>query len=370
MIPVNIPSLDGKEKDYLAECIETTWISSEGPFVKRFEKEFAAFTGRQHGIACCNGSAALDMAAQAIDLQPGDEVLMPSFTIISPATAVVRQQAKPVLVDSLPGSWQMDVTQLESKLTERTRAIIAVHIYDYPVDMDPLLEFAQRHNLKVIEDAAEMHGQTYKGRPCGSFGDISTFSFYPNKQITTGEGGMVLTDDPELAQRLQALRNLCFEPGRRFVHRELGWNYRMTNLQAALGVAQLERIDEIVKRKRATGRRYDQLLADCPHVQRPSEVDYAESIYWVYGLVLGDEFPHDADWVTSRLGQRRIGTRPFFYPMHQQPVFQQMGWYEGESYPVAERLAERGFYIPSGLGITQAQQEEVASALKEILESV
>lgn len=370
MIPVNTPILDGNEKKYLIECIDTGWISSEGPFVDRFETDLARYVGRKHGVSCCNGSAALDMAVQALDIGPGDEVLMPTFTIISPAASVVRQGAKPVLVDSDPHTWQMNVSQLESKITERTKAIIAVHIYGFPADMDPLMKLANAHSLRVIEDAAEMHGQTYNGRQCGSFGDISTFSFYPNKHVTTGEGGMTLTDDDELAERLRSLRNLCFLPNRRFVHEEIGWNYRMTNLQAALGVAQMEQLNEIVLRKRALGRRYNELLRDCPYIEFPPEsLDYADNIYWIYGLILKDDYPGDAQWVMKQLSAEKIGTRPFFFPMHQQPVFKKMGWFVGESYPVAERMSERGFYIPCGLGITDKQQQAVACALAKILEN-
>lgn len=371
MVPVNTPCLGGNEAKYLLECIETGWISSEGPFVTRFEKEFATFTERQHGVACANGSAALDMAAQAIRLEPGDEVIMPTFTIISPAASVVRQGAKPILVDSCPCTWQMDVSSIEAKVTSRTRAILVVHIYGFPADMDPIMDIARRHGLRVIEDAAEMHGQTYKGKPCGSFGDLSTFSFYPNKHITTGEGGMVVADDLELAERLRGLRNLCFLPHRRFVHEEIGWNYRMTNLQAALGVAQLESLEKSLIKKREVGHFYNELLHDCPYLELPPvEVDYAQNIYWVYGMTLSDSFPYNAAWVMDKLGARKVGTRPFFYPMHQQPVFRARGWYLDESYPVAERMAERGFYIPSGLGITHDQQITVAQALKEILNSV
>lgn len=368
MIPVNTPYLGGKEKEYLIECIDTTWISSEGPFVHRFESEFSSFVGREHGIACCNGSVALDIAVRALGIGEGDEVILPSFTIISPAASVVNEGAKPVLVDSDPVTWQMDAAAIEAKITSKTKAILVVHIYGYPADMDPILALAEKHNLKVIEDAAEMHGQTYRGKPCGSFGDISTFSFYPNKHITTGEGGMVVVDDPELAERCRSLRNLCFLPHQRFVHEELGWNYRMTNIQAALGVAQLENIDKVLLKKRKVGRLYNQLLADCPNIELPPEkIDYADNIYWVYGFTLTDEFPHNAKWVMEQLGQRKIGTRPFFYPMHLQPVFKKRGWFEGESYPVAERMAERGLYIPSGLGITEDQQREVAETLKEIM---
>jgi perosamine synthetase len=367
-IPVNQPLVDGNEKRYLNECIDTGWISSEGPFIKRFEEEFAARVARKHGIAVSNGSVALDVAVAALGMGAGDEVILPAFTIISCAAAIVRAGAVPVVVDSSPQTWNMDVSQLEAKITPRTKAIMVVHIYGLPVDMEPLLELAEKYGLRVIEDAAEMHGQTYKGKPCGSFGDISTFSFYPNKHITTGEGGMVVTDDDQLAERCRSLRNLCFQPQRRFVHEELGWNFRMTNLQAALGVAQLERLDEFVARKRHMGRRYTELLADIPGLELPLErTDYAENIYWVYGIVLKDEVLFDAAEAMQRLSERKIGTRPFFWPMHEQPVFHKMGLFKGESHPVAERMARRGFYIPSGLALTDEQIERVADAVKEVL---
>lgn len=365
-IPVNRPDLSGREKDYLMECIDTGWISSEGPFIARFEEALATRVGRAHGVAVANGSAALDIAVAALGIGEGDEVIMPSFTIISCAAAVVRVGAKPVLVDSDPKTWNMDVAQIEAKITPRTRAIMVVHIYGLPVDMDPLLAIAGKHGLAVIEDAAEMHGQTYKGKPCGSFGHISTFSFYPNKHITTGEGGMVVTDDAALAGRCRSLRNLCFQPAKRFVHDELGWNYRMTNLQAALGLAQLERLDEFVARKRRIGARYTELLAGTPGLELPlAKTAYADNIYWVYGVVLDDAFPHDAEWMMKQLAQQQVGTRPFFWPMHEQPVFHKKGWYRGERYPVAERLARRGFYLPSGLGLADEELEYSAQELRK-----
>jgi perosamine synthetase len=368
MIPVNEPLLNGNEKKYLAECIDTGWISSEGPFVQRFEERMAAVVGRRHGVAVCNGTVALEAAVAALELQPGDEVIMPAFTIISCAAALVRRGCVPVLVDSDPVTWNMAVAQIEARVTKRTKAIMVVHIYGLPVDMDPVLQLADQYGLKIIEDAAETHGQTYKGRPCGSFGDLSAFSFYPNKHVTTGEGGMVVTDDDRLAERCRSLRNLCFQPKKRFVHEELGYNFRMTNLQAALGVAQLERLEESVGRKRAMGRRYTELLSGVEGLElMPPKMPYAENIYWVYGMVLKDEVPFDAAEAMRRLGQQGIGTRPFFWPMHEQPVFRRMGLFEGERYPVAERLARRGFYIPSGMALTDGQIEEVAQAVKELM---
>ncbi|MHC4213109.1 MAG: DegT/DnrJ/EryC1/StrS family aminotransferase, partial [Planctomycetota bacterium] len=232
----------------------------------------------------------------------------------------------------------------------------------------PVLDLAVKYNLFVIEDAAQAHGLYYKDTPCGSFGDVSIFSFYPNKLITTGEGGMVVTDDEQIAERCRSLRNLCFQRDRRFVHEQLGWNYRMTNIQAALGVAQLEKIDEFAVRKREIGRRYTRLLSDFDGVKVPLEkTDYAKNIYWVYGVVLSDDVSFDAAEAMAKLKELKIGTRPFFWPMHEQPVFNKMGLFENETYPVAQRLARRGFYIPSGLTLTDEAIEYVAGSLKEVL---
>lgn len=368
MIPVNQPLLDGNEKKYLNQCIDTGWISSEGPFIKQFEEHFATRVARKHGIAVCNGTAALDAAIEALGIEAGDEVIMPTFTIISCIGQIVRAGAKPVFVDSDPVTWNMDVAQIEARITPRTKAIMAVHIYGLPVDMNAVLDIAKRHGLRIIEDAAQMHGQTYRGIPCGSFGDISTFSFYPNKHITTGEGGMIVTNDDKLAEDCRSLRNLCFQPQKRFVHDRLGWNLRMTNMQAALGLAQLERLDEFVARKRRMGARYTALLGDVRGIQLPlGRTDYADNIYWVYGVVLDDDAGFDAEEAMKRLAAKGIGTRPFFYPMHQQPVLKKMGLIADESYPVAERLYRRGFYIPSGMALTDDQIERAAIALKEIL---
>jgi len=368
-IPVNEPLLDGNEKKYLLECIETGWISSEGPFIKEFEQRFAQRMGRRHAIAVCNGTAALDAAVDALGIGPGDEVIMPSFTIISCIGQIVRSGAKPVLVDSDPITWNMDIRQIEARITPRTKAIMVVHIFGLPVDIDPVLELARQHGLKVLEDAAQMHGQTYKGRPCGSFGDISTFSFYPNKHITTGEGGMIVTDDEQLAETCRSLRNLCFMPHKRFVHERLGWNLRMTNMQAALGLAQLERLDDFVARKRRMGARYTELLQGLEGVQLPlAHTDYADNVYWVYGLVLDENKGMNAETAMKRLSENGIGSRPFFYPMHQQPVLQGMGLFQAESLPNAERLYRQGFYIPSGLALTEDQIVKAASIVRQILE--
>lgn len=368
---VNEPVLNGNEKKYLNECIDTNWISFEGPFVKKFEEGMANLTGRKYGIAVANGSVAIDTAVIALELTEGDEVIMPTFTIMSCAAPLIRAGVKPVLIDADSITFNMKVEDIEAKITENTKAIFVVHIYGLPVDMDPILALAKKYNLKIIEDAAEMHGQTYKGKQCGGFGDISTFSFYPNKHITCGEGGMVLTDNEALAERCRLARNLFFSPKKRYIHEELGYNFRMTNLQAAIGVAQLERIEETVKKKRHIGKFYNGLFAGVEELQLPlANTDYAENIYWVYGMVLNDDVPVDADEFMKRLGEEGIGCRGFFWGMHEQPVFKKMGLFKEEKYPVAERLARRGFYVPSGVNLTDDDQEYVAEKVKKVLKDI
>ena len=366
-IPVNEPLLNGNEKKYLNNCIETGWISSEGPYVKEFEEKFSERAGRKFEIAVCNGTAALEAAVIAAGVKKGDEVILPSFTIISCASSIIRAGAIPVLVDSEEDNWNMNVNQIRKKITNKTTAIMIVHIYGLPVDIDPVLKLAEEFNLKIIEDAAELIGQTYKGKPCGSFGDVSTFSFYPNKHITTGEGGMIVTDDPEIESRCRSLRNLCFKPEKRFVHDELGFNFRMTNLQAALGLAQFERLDEFINRKRWIGRLYNEQFRNFPYFNIPLEKsEFAENIYWVYGILLNEKSKMNAEEIMKLLNQKNIGTRPFFYPMHLQPVFKKMGLFKNEKYPVSEKLSEFGFYIPSGLALTEDQIITSAEALKSI----
>jgi len=367
-IPVNQPLLDGNEKKYLNECIETGWISSEGSFVAAFEKRFSNFVGRKYGVAVSSGSAALEVAVATLNIGDGDEVILPSHTIISCAAPIVRAGATPILIDSDPTTWNMDVNQIESKLSDRTKAVMVVHVFGLPVDMDPVLDLANKYRFNIIEDAAQMIGQEYKGQPCGSFGDLSTFSFYPNKHVVTGEGGMVVTNDEELAERCRSFRNLCFQDHKRFVHQQLGWNYRMTNLQAAIGLAQLERVVEHVQIKRNIGRMYNELLDDVKEIEKPPlDQDYAHNIFWVYGLILNESLGFDAETAMKRLAARGIGTRPFFWPMHEQPVFRKMGLFDNIRLPVAERMARRGFYIPSGMALTQEQIKCVAEALRSII---
>ena len=370
MIPVNEPLLNGNEKKYLSECIDTGWISSEGSFVQKFEQGMADYVGRNYAVSVTNGTAALEMAIVALGVGSGDEVIMPSFTIISCAQAIVKAGAIPVLIDSEYDSFNMRVEDIEAKITSRTKAIMVVHIYGLPVDINSILALAKKYKLKIIEDAAEMHGQTYNNKKCGSFGDISIFSFYPNKHITTGEGGMLLMDDQVLHEKCKSLRNLGFstDGSKRFIHEDLGWNLRMTNIQAALGVAQLERIDEFVEKKRWIGNMYQDLLQDIDIINLPlKRTSFAENIYWVFAITLKDKYSKTTQKVMKELGERGIGTRPFFYPMHQQPVFKKMGLFVNEDYPNAAKLYERGFYIPSGLALTEAQIQEVSKVMREVL---
>lgn len=367
MIPVNTPLLNGNEKKYLNECIDTGWISSEGPFVQRFENNLASYVGRKFATACTSGTAALDIAVGILKLKEGDEVIMPSFTIISCAQALVNRGIRPVLVDSHIDTFNMIVDDVEPLITNKTKAIMVVHIYGLCVDMNPIIRLAKKYKLKIIEDAAEVLGQTYNGKKCGSFGDVSIFSFYPNKQITTGEGGMVLCDTPELDSRAKSLRNLCFTK-ERFVHEELGNNYRMTNMQAALGVAQLENIEQVIERKKWIGSTYNKLLADIPNIVLPiASTEYCENIYWVYTLFLTESSKLTAKQVMQSLSELNIGTRPFFFPMHQQPVFKNMGLFKEIRLTNSEILYEQGFYIPSGLGITSEEMKKVSDVLHEVL---
>jgi perosamine synthetase len=376
MIPVNEPLLTEQEFKYVSECVRTGWISSSGRFIEEFEQKWTAYCGRRYGIAVSNGTVALQLAVASIGLQPGDEVIMPTFTIISCALAVIYNGGVPVLVDCDPRTWCMDVSQLEAKITSRTRAIMPVHIYGHPVDMDPILKLAEKHSLAIVEDAAEAHGAKYLSerdtagpswRTCGSFGTLSCFSFYANKLVTTGEGGMVLTDDSKLAEKAQSLRNLCFQSDRRFYHKELGFNFRLTNIQAALGLAQLERIDEIIDRKRWMGEEYNRRLAGLKSLQLPVEESWARNVYWMYGVVLSEETGIDATVFAEKLKDLGIETRPFFLGLHEQPVFHQKELFLRERHSVAERIARQGLYLPSGLALTREQISQVCDAVHEVL---
>jgi perosamine synthetase len=366
-ILVNEPLIGERETAYVLDCMRSGWISSEGPYVARFEEAWARYCGVTHGVAVSSGTAALFATCDALRLSRGDEVIMPTFTIIGCAQAIIATGATPVLVDSDPRTWCMNVRAVAARITPRTRAIMAVHIYGHPVDMDPLRELARRHGLAIIEDAAEAHGARYRGARTGSLGDIACFSFYANKILTTGEGGMVLTDDAQFAERVRSYRNMAFRPERRFYHTETGFNYRMTALQAAVGLAQVEDIEARLRRKREIGARYSELLADMAAIARPVEMPWATNVYWMYGIVLDEQLGFDADEFARRLARRGVATRPFFLSMHEQPVLRDRGLFAGERHPVAERIAKYGLYLPSGLTLTDEQQQRVAQTVREEL---
>jgi len=369
------PLLGNREKELLAECIDSGWISSEGPFVSEFEERFSRYIGAQHGVAVCNGTAALEAALYGIGVRKGDEVIMPSFTIISCAVAAIRLGARPVLVDIDPATWNMDTTQLESKITSRTRAIMPVHIYGLPVDMDPVFECASDHDLKTVEDAAEAHGAEYFSRvkgnrwlKCGNMSDVACFSFYANKIVTTGEGGMVVTNDPSIAARAASYRNLCFHAERRFYHTELCYNFRMTNLQAAVGIAQLERIDDVIALRRSFARHYKQRLEHVRGIRCQAEVPYGRSVHWMYAVQLEEALDIDAETMMERLRSKDIGTRPFFLGLHAQPVLQKLGLFQHERFPYTDQAHKLGLYLPSGLTLTKQQIDVVCDAVREIAE--
>lgn len=367
MIPVNEPALGERELELVADCVRSGWVSSAGRYLDEFEQRWAEYCGVKHGVAVSSGTAALDVAVSCLHLRPGDQVILPSFTIISCAQAITRHGGLPVLVDCDPQTWCLDVDHVAARINSRTRAVMPVHMYGHPADMDPLRELADRHGFVLIEDAAQAHGAEYKGRRCGGLGDVSCFSFYANKLITTGEGGMVLTNDDAWAAHARAYRNLCFQSGRRFYHDELGENYRMTNLQAAMGVAQLERIEQIVSRKRAVAAAYTERLRSCEALQLPMEREWASSTFWMYGVVADKESGVTGSDIARRLLGHDVETRPFFLGMHEQPAFQRMGLFAGETYPVTEMLARQGLYLPSGTALTDEQVSVVCAAVHEVV---
>jgi perosamine synthetase len=362
-IPVCEPLLDGNESRYVAQAIASNWVSSAGPYVKEFEQEFSRACAASFGVACSSGTAALHLALAAHGIGAGDEVIVPTFTMVATANAVKYTGATPVFVDSEPDTWNLDLDAVEAKISRRTRAIIPVHTYGHPVDMDRLTALASAHSIRIIEDAAEAHGARYKGRPVGSLGDSACFSFYANKIITTGEGGMVLTNDPKVAALARNLRDHAFSQVRHFWHQRLGFNYRMTNLQAAVGLAQTERLKDLVALRRANAALYRRLLMDVPGLSLPPEADWASSVFWMYGILVEDSFGVSRDELREYMADRGIETRTFFVPMHLQPIYYEE--YGSEAYPVAEELCRKGMYLPSGPNLPASEVEYVALTLKE-----
>jgi perosamine synthetase len=368
IIPVCEPTLTGNELKYITEAVETNWISSAGSYIGRFEEMFAEKSGAAYGVACANGTVALHLALATLGLQPGDEVIIPTFTMIATANAVTYLGAKPVLVDSEPCTWNMDLNQVEDRITPRTRAIIVVHTYGHPVDMDPLMAIAAKHGLFVFEDAAEAHGARYKDRRVGSLGDAAAFSFYGNKIITTGEGGMVTTNSQEIARLAWNLRDHAFSTERHFWHKFLGYNYRMTNLQAAIGLAQAEQMETFVESRRRNAAHYTRLLRQSPGITTPPEADWATNVFWMYGIMLEKELGLSRDALRQGLAKRGIETRTFFIPMHCQPIY--FDQYRGQRFPVAEDLCRRGMYLPSASNLTKEDIETVVDAVAECVAEV
>ena len=368
-IPVNVPKVFKEEKIFVKDCLDTNWISSEGSYVKKFESEFANYNNRKFGIAVSSGTAALEIALKAFNLKTKDEVIIPTFSIISTALCVIKLGLKPILVDSDLSDWNMLVNQVLKKINKRTKAIIITHIYGFPVDMSRILRIAKKKNIKIIEDSAEMIGQKYKNRMCGSFGDASTFSFYANKHITTGEGGMILTNDKKFYKKCMSLRNLCFGlKTNRFNHDDIGWNYRLTNVQAAIGCGQLKNISWIINRKREIGKRYTKLLKKNTKIYiQPLNNNFSKNIYWVFGILIKPNTKIKRNYVMERLLQNKIQTRPFFYPMHKQAIFKKMKIFnKNEKYPNSEYLCKNGFYLPSGVGIKNFEIDYICRILNNI----
>lgn len=368
MIPVCEPTFVENELKYVTDCLKTNWISSKGKYIEKFEKIFSKFCNAKYGISCCNGTTALHLALETLGIGKGDEVIIPTFTMIATCNAVIYAGAKPVLVDSEPETWNIDVSKIEEKITKKTKAIMPVHTYGHTVDMDPLLDIAQDHDLFIVEDAAEAHGAEYKNKRTGSLGDIGCFSFYANKIITTGEGGMITTNNEEFAERASSLRNHAFGKPR-FLHKELGFNYRMTNIQAAIGLAQMEKADTLVNSRIKNAQLYNSLLRDVKGITIPPKKDWAKNVYWMYGILVENEFGIDASTLREELMKKGIETRSFFIPMHKQPVYkkndERFPNTSGE-YPVSEQLAKKGFYLPSSSHLTKEQIVTIVEAIKSL----
>jgi perosamine synthetase len=356
------PLLDGNELRYLTECIATNWVSSAGPFVRRFDDAFSEAVGCEFGVSCSSGTAALHLIVAALGLGRGDEVIIPTFTMIATANAVTYTGADPVLVDADPITWNIDPHSIERAITPQTRAIVVVHTYGFPADMNSISDIAQKRGLMLIEDAAEAHGAAYAGRPVGSLADAAAFSFYGNKIVTTGEGGMVTTNDAALAERVRQLRDHAFSEDLHFWHSYRGFNYRMTNLQAAIGLAQVERLPELLARRKRVRECYDAEFAGVRGLRRQRESPNSTSVSWMYALCIDDEFGPTRDELRYHLAHNGIETRTAFVPMHLQPIYRER--YRAQSFPVAEDLCRRGLYLPSGPTLTD---DDVKYVAREVL---
>jgi perosamine synthetase len=367
-IPVNEPLISKNALKYVSDTINTGWISSGGEYIDKFEQQFADFIGTKHATTCSNGTVALQLALAALDIKTGDEVIVPDLTIISCAFAPMYIGAKPVLVDVDPTTGNLDPNKIETAITPKTKAIMVVHLFGHPAQMDEIMAIAQKHNLKVIEDTAQAHGAKYKGQVTGSIGDVSCYSFYANKIITTGEGGMVCTNSQTIIEKARQIKNLSHTPGKRYFHEQMGYNFRMTNMQAALGLAQLEEIDKFLKIKQQMASQYHQLLNDITDLELPTVKKGVESVYWMYLVKLKPTAKLSRPEVLTQLKAKGVDTRTHFYPLHQQPVLAEQVLNDDALYPVATKLSKSCFYLPSGLAITNQQIEQVSTALHEIFQ--
>ncbi|MFH1788072.1 MAG: DegT/DnrJ/EryC1/StrS family aminotransferase [Candidatus Altiarchaeota archaeon] len=358
MIPVYEPLLGAEERKNLLEAFDSGWTSSKGAFIGEFEESFAKYVGVKHAVATSNGTTALHLALEALGVGAGDEVIVPTLTFVSTANAVAYTGAKPVFVDSQPDYWCIDPDKIREKITEKTKAIIPVHLYGHPCDMDPILEIAEEHNLFVIEDAAEAHGAEYKGRKVGCFGDVNCFSFFGNKIITTGEGGMCVTNDEKICDKMQILRDHGTNPNKHYWCDVRGFNYRMTNLQAALGCAQVDRIDDLIEKKRSIALEYNKRLGDVAGVSLPPEESWARNVYWMYSVLIADDIGLSRDDVMKKLSGNGVESRPFFPPIHKFPMYDKK-----ESFPVAEELSKKGINLPSSPKLTKEDVKRVAEAV-------
>ncbi|MDT5270945.1 MAG: perosamine synthetase [Acidobacteriota bacterium] len=368
LIPVSSPSFVGREREYVLDCMESGWVSSAGKYIDRFEAAFADFCGVKHAVACCNGTAALHLGLLALGVGPGDEVIVPTLTFVATANAVTYCGARPVFADSEPETWNLDPAQVEAKITPRTKGIVAVHLYGHPADMDALRALASRHGLFLLEDAAEAHGALHRGRSAGSLGDLAAFSFYGNKIIATGEGGMVTTDDDALAARVRLLRGQGVDPERRYWFPVVGYNYRMMNIPAAIGLAQLERVDWHMGRRREVAAVYRQLLDGVAGLSWQAERDWARHAYWMFTVLLDEREADSRDPLIARLHEEGVETRPVFYPLHSLPPYRESA--RGEEFPVAESLARRGISLPTWAGLSRDDQSYVCERLRACMSQV
>ncbi len=360
-LPVADTDLSGREREYLLQAFDSGWLSGSGPFVERFERGVADYCGVRHGLACANGTVALHLALLAFGVGPGDEVIVPSLTYIATANAVTYCGATPVFADCDPGTWNVSADAMRALITERTKGIIVVHLYGNPVDMDPVTALARQHGLFVVEDAAEAHGTLYKGRRAGIFGDVATFSFYGNKLMTTGEGGMVLTDNDDLMAKMRLLRGQGMDPARRYWFPMVGYNYRLTNLQCALGVAQLERLPEFLVNRRRLAARYAAVLADIPGISLQTEQGEGISSWWMFSIRLSDQATRDR--VMAALAEVNIETRPLFWPLHMLPPYE----LAGANCPVSEAVGLSGLNLPTGGHVTDGDVDQIRSIIKQVI---